>query len=190
MRVVVVVPPAPVVTWGDADTHLKLDGDTTQQAYVEGLIAGVTAQLDGPTGWLGRAIGPQTLEARLDNFDCGSLRLPYPPLIEILSVTYVDPAGVVQTVPDDLYEVRAGALMPVFGRTWPAPRWQRDAVIVRYRAGYDGEPGRLLPAQIKPAILLMVGDLYKSRESFVAGVASAVPMPASAENLLAPLRIW
>lgn len=66
MRVIVVEPPKPVVTWEEADQHLKLDGDTSQKSFVEGLIAAATAHIDGPDGWLGRALGVQTLEAQVD----------------------------------------------------------------------------------------------------------------------------
>mgnify|MGYP003351478400 CR=1 FL=1 len=31
MRVVVITPPAPVVTWEEADQHLRLDGDDEQR---------------------------------------------------------------------------------------------------------------------------------------------------------------
>jgi hypothetical protein len=70
MRVVVITPPAPLVTWPDADKHLKLDGDETDRDYVQGLIAAATGHIDGPGGWLNRALGEQTLEARFDGFGC------------------------------------------------------------------------------------------------------------------------
>jgi uncharacterized phiE125 gp8 family phage protein len=185
MRVVVVTPPAPVVSWQEADHHLRLYGDEDQKTYVEALIAAATAHIDGPEGWLGRCIGVQTLEARLDNFDCGSIRLPYPPVIDVVSVGYVDAAGVVQTVDPAGYEL-AGALVPVFDAAWPTPRLQREAVRIRYRAGYE-----TTPAPIKAAILLMVQDLFSNRGSVVASSnATAVPMSTTVEALLQPYRVY
>ena len=43
MRVVVVTPPVPVVTWEEAEQHLRLDGDVEQKPMVERLIAAATA---------------------------------------------------------------------------------------------------------------------------------------------------
>ncbi|MDO7841083.1 head-tail connector protein [Sphingomonas immobilis] len=186
MRTFVVIPPAPVVAWEEADQHLHLDGDTDQQAEVEAMIAAATGTLDGPTGWLGRALGAQTLEARLDNFGCGSIRLPYPPMIEIVSVKYVDSAGVEQTVADGNYELLGESLVSSYGVSWATPRNQREAVRIRYRAGYEAT----LPAQIRAAILLMVGDLYANRATAGPTQFGAVPMSTTVENLLAPLRVW
>jgi uncharacterized phiE125 gp8 family phage protein len=186
MRVVVITPPAPVVTWEDAEAHLKLEGDVSYQVEVEGLIAAVVGHLDGPNGWLGRALGPQTLEARLDNFDCGSIRLPYSPIIDIVSVKYVDAAGTLQTIAADCYELVGDALMPLVGLRWPVPRWAREAVRVQYRAGYAA-----LPPQIRVAILLMLHDLWKHRGNTATGATvTKVPMPTSAEALLGPMQVF
>jgi len=195
MRTFVVTPPAPIVTWAEADAHLKLSGDTTDQALILSYIAAATATIDGPTGWLGRAIGPQTLEARLDSFGCGSIVLPYPPHIDIVSVKYIDADGTEQTVAADKYELLGASLVPAYDETWPDPRAQREAVRVRYRAGFvaDATADPLVaavPAPITAAILLMVGDLYRFRATAGMGNMSAVPMSTTVENLLGPLRVW
>ena len=182
MRVTVVTPPAPIVTWADANTHLKLDGDTSQQPYVSSLIAAATGHIDGPGGWLDRAIGVQTLEARLDNFDCGSIRLPFPEIVSVTSVKYLDGSGVEQTVAGNGYELLGPSLVPVYGATWPTPRWAREAIRIRYQAGYA--PGAPQLAVAKAAILLMVGDLYRNRETTVAALSTTV------EALLGPLQVY
>lgn len=66
MRVVVVSPPEPVISFEEAAEHLKLGGNQAERALVEGMIAAATATIDGPDGWLGRSLGAQTLEARFD----------------------------------------------------------------------------------------------------------------------------
>lgn len=86
MRVSVITPPQPIVSWEQADAHLRLDGDVSAKGYVEDLIAVATAWIDGPDGWLGRALGEQVLEAVLPSgaWACDR-RLPLPPLVQILS---------------------------------------------------------------------------------------------------------
>lgn len=197
MRVFVVEPPVPVVTWDDANQHLKLDGDTDQQAYVESLIAAATGNLDGPDGWLGRALGPQTLEARFDRFDrCDAgIRLPYGPIIDIVSIQYVDGDGVIATIDAGSYEIAGDVVSPVFGGVWPSAAWRSEAVRVRYRAGYVADPTAdplvaALPAPIKAAILMMVGDLYRNRDTVAFTTTMAIPMSAAPPALLSPFRMW
>lgn len=196
MRVRVITPPEPIVTWAAADAHLKLDGDTSQQAFVESLIAAATGHIDGPNGWLGRALGVQTLEARGESFWPDDWRLPYPPHIDVVSVKYVDGAGVLQTVDSAAYELDERAILPAYGTSWPTPRGSRASVQLRYRAGYVADPEAdplvaTVPAPIRAAILLMAGDLYRFRETAVVGTVGAdIPMSTTVENLLAPYRVF
>ncbi|KQP36691.1 head-tail connector protein [Methylobacterium sp. Leaf100] len=88
MRVSVITPPQPVVSWEQANAHLRLDGDVSAKVYVEGLIAVATAWIDGPDGWLGRALGEQVLEVVLPaGVWSRERRLPLPPLLGIVSET-------------------------------------------------------------------------------------------------------
>lgn len=206
MRVIVITPPDPIVTWEEADAHLRLLGDETERVFVEGLIAAATAHLDGPSGWLGRALGPQTLEARFDSFwpdsrlwsghvGCRPLRLPYPPLIDIVSVKYMDATGTEQTVNSSAYEVRGQDVGAIYGTSWPAARWQPEAVRIRYRAGYAEDPEAdplvpNVPPQIKAAILLMVGDMFRWRETAQGIVAASTPTAQTLDNLLGTMRVF
>lgn len=185
MRLSVITPPTPVVTWEQADRHLKLDGDTSQQSEVEALISAATEHLDGPAGgWLGRAIGTQVVEARPDVFR-DAMVLPFPPVTEIVSVKYLDAAGVEQTVMSTEYEQRGALLGAAFGKRWPAVARHPEAVRIRYRVGYAQ-----VPAPIKHAILLMVGDMHRFRDTVAAAGAVKVPMSTSVENLLEPFRVF
>ncbi|TZG26502.1 head-tail connector protein [Sphingomonas montanisoli] len=198
MRARVVTPPQPVVTWEEARAHLRLDGDD-EQLLVEAMIAAATGHIDGPEGWLGRAIGVQTIEARFDCFEgCGnSLRLPFPPLIDLVSVKYLDGACGEQTADLEDFELFGDRIMPVTDVwAWVGCAVRPDAIRIRYRAGYvvDAESDPLvakLPASIRAAILLMTGDLYANRETVMIGAsASAVPMSTTVESLLAPYRVF
>ncbi|MET3925555.1 head-tail connector protein [Devosia sp. 2618] len=175
--------------------HLRLDDDE-QREYVEGLVAAATGWLDGPGGWLGRCLGEQTLE--LVDYAFGNDRLPYPPAIEVVSVGYTDPNGVEQAFPDDRFRLLANG--SIWSEQWPALGSGPDPVRVRYRCGYpdrvtpaDGDIAEFcestVPPAIRQAILLLVGQWFRSRENVVVGTI-ATAMPFAAEALLSPYRVW
>jgi len=184
MAVTVITPPEPVVTLEEAKAHLdelSADKDPLILLYIEA----ATAQIDGPTGWLGCCIGTQTIEERFDDFGCdGEVRLTYGPVQSVTSVKYIASDGTETTVSGADYSLIGGSsIYPAYGAEWPTPQDVGDAVRVRYVSGRA-----TVPASIKVAILLMVGDLYANRETV--GEGSKIPMSATVENLLAPLRVW
>jgi hypothetical protein len=152
----VIVPPAALITPADVPgSHAGND------PRVARLIAAAQEEIDGPEGWLGRAIGPQTLETTAVGFGWAAMSLPCPPLIEVLSVKYLDTAGVEQTAPDTLYEHRDDQLWLRHGQKWPHGLYREGAVRIRYRAGYDGaavDQGGTgpVPERVKEAIILSV----------------------------------
>jgi uncharacterized phiE125 gp8 family phage protein len=194
VRVVVVTPPAgPVVELSQVKDHLNVSHDD-DDALISAYIAAATANLDGPEGWLGRALGGQVLEARLHAFGCDPIILPYPPIASVQTVKYIDADGIEQMVDPSDYELLGTELDLAFEKIWPCPRGQREAVRIRYMAGYTtGNPAGTLHPSIHAAILLMVGDLYSNRETVAPGAsaqATPVPMSTTVVNLLAPLRAW
>lgn len=195
MRVVVITPPDPVVTLAEAKAHLDVlhDDDDT---LITALVAAATQHIDGANGWLGRAIGPQELEARGAFFeDCG-IRPPFPPVISVASVKYLDTNGAEQTLGPGQYEVRGNEIVRAWGVSWPATRADEENVRIRYWAGYTADPEEdplvaAVPAPIAAAIKLMVGDLYFNRETTISGtIVQSVPMSVTVENLLAPYRVF
>lgn len=186
MRTFVITPPAPVVSLEEAKMQCKVRHDE-EDALIEMQIAAATAHIDGPGGWLGRAIGEQVLEARFDSW-CGSsgLELRYPPVIELVGLKWLgfdrtEVTGNVSSV-----ELIDRTIYPLASAPWNGGHWGREAIRVQYRAGYAD-----VPEPIKAAILLMVSDMYRSRETFVKGaVVSKVPMSTTVENLLQSLRVY
>ncbi|MGY2732807.1 head-tail connector protein [Sphingomonas sp. UYP23] len=216
MQVVVVTPPSPFVDLDLAKQHLRVDG-SDDDSLISLYIAAAQSMIDGPGGWLGRAIGVQTLELRLDGFPPAiwgwssgntglffgsepssgplygsrlgspSITLPYPPLIQVNSVTYEDANGVQQALPSSAFLASDEGLTASFGTVFPSGRWEPRSVRIQYDAGYA-----LIPAAISAAMLLMVGDLYGNRTTVETGVRAAavsVPMSATVEALLAPYRV-
>lgn len=118
--------------------------------------------------YLARALCPQTLEIALDAFPA-DIELLWPPLIEIVSVVYVDGDGNDQTLGSNLYTTdthqEPSWLIPADGTSWPSTKEVANAVRVRYEAGYsihgDSPQTHPLPVPIESALLLAVEYLYE-----------------------------
>ncbi|PUA17268.1 phage head-tail connector protein [Glaciimonas sp. PCH181] len=69
-----------------------------------------------------------------------AIQLPHSPVVDVISIQYIDMSGELQTMPQSDYVVNS-ALMPAiitpaFGKVWPIPLPQIGSVIVIYDAGY------------------------------------------------------
>lgn len=189
----VVAPPDPVVSLAQAKRQLRIDAaDTDDDVLITDLVAVATASLDGPGGWLGRALGPQILELRTAvpwGGDC--IDLPCPPLLAVVAVTYADRSGAAQTMEPTSYALAGNGLTLAAGQSWPATLDRPDALRVTYRAGYaptaEAPPRSTVPMPVQHAILMMVTDLYETRDAKMA--ANLVENPAL-RNLLGPYRIF
>jgi len=194
--VTVIEPPAPLVTVAEIDTRLRLglnfespvsDEDQAASDDVEAMIAAATAMLDGPTGNLGRAIGPQTLELSTEGTGQTYIELPYPPFIELVEVATIGDDGERTTVDPTTYAVRRGAAYFSGGApTTPDLR-------IRYRAGYvtATSPEEVAtPKNLKAAIILLVGDMWAFRETATLGQAMAIPMSPTVQALTAPFKVF
>lgn len=173
------------VTLAEAKAHLAVThslDDTLIQLYIDA----ATSHLDGAEGTLGRCLVTQTWEWVADSFPASPIRLPLPPLQSVTSVSYVDADGNTQVVDSSGYVVdsanQPGWVVPVSG--WPATGTTPNAAIVRFVAGYGDAAD--VPAAIKAAILLYVGDAYANREA--AGEA-LVENPA-ALRLTRPFKVF
>lgn len=189
MRVVLVTPPDPLVSIQTLRKHLRVE-HTEDDAQIEAIAESVQGWLDGPTGWLRRSLGRQTLEVRIDHeFPCDRLALPFRPLISVESVIYVDEDGQAQTLADSGYRVIEGetcAIDLAYNTAWPATRWQSEAIAVRYVAGCATP--RDVPRAIVQAFLLLVGHYYRNREAVTPEKPEVLPL--GAEDLLAVYRVW
>lgn len=138
--------PAPIVTPAD----IPGDHDEADPAITR-MIAAAQATIDGPTGWVGRAFGKQTIELWLPYFPCEDLTL-LGPVIGSVSVKYLDREEVEQTVDPGLYRNAGNDLL--FKRAFraPATTCAPDAVRIQWEAGYEANA---MPPQAKEAVILM-----------------------------------
>jgi uncharacterized phiE125 gp8 family phage protein len=189
--------------------HLRVDSDDEKARAEAILMPAASAWAETFTN---RALITQTWTLYLDRFPGGCLpyqnwtggqysyiEIPKPPLQSITSIKYYDANGVLQTWSSSNYEVDppAGApfdpecqpyrVRPVVGQTWPIPRAQRGAVQIEFVCGY-GAAYTSVPAKLKAAMLLVVGEQFERREQAVEGtIISKVIL--TAENLAWPFRV-
>jgi len=149
-----------------------------------------------------RQLLPATLELVLDGFPgYQGFKVPRPPLLEVLSVKYLDVDGVEQTLAEDQYvvDVFAGERAPpgrlrlAYNASWPLTQGVPRSVRVRFRAGYavteDDEEVPRLPDGIQHAICVGVAESFKNREETIQGtISSAAAM--TMRRLLAPYKVW
>lgn len=168
------------VTLEEAKAHCRVDYDD-EDALIASYIAVAREHCEVVTRL---TLAPATWEARLDAFPAGPIALPYPPLLDVESVRYVDEGGVEVEVPAVDYTVDT-LTMP--GTVAPVDRWPdgRD-VRIRYRAGY--EDGKI-PYAARQAILLLVGHWHAHREAVVTGTI-VTEVPLAVDRLLWGIRLY
>jgi len=122
--------------------------------------------------WCERYTGQQFIAAtytlKMDEFPCGPIYLPRPPLSSVTSVSYVDSDGDSQTLATSKYDVddsdgeRVGSIAEAYNEYWPSTRDEVNSVTVVYVAGYGTGPSDV-PSGIRHAIKLIVTDMYYNR---------------------------
>lgn len=152
MALISVTPPAAEpIDLAEAKVHLRYI-DTAQDALVAAAIAAVRGQVEGLTRkQLVAARWKQVLDAFPYNgnpFEFGrsysrpanAIYLERGPLLQVVSIQYLDMAGVLQTVDPSIYTIDSASdpvrITPVFGQIWPIPMPQIGAVSVTFDAGF------------------------------------------------------
>lgn len=160
--------------------------NTTSDPLMGSFIAAARAHAEQE---LGRHLVTQTLDAYFDEFP-EEFRLP--PLQSVTAITYTDTDGATQTLATDQYLVDAvskpARIEPAYGVYWPSTRTQKNAVKVRFVAGYGAASA--VPQCIKNWMLLRVATLWENRSQLVVGSYGPVQLPpAFVDSLLDPERV-
>ena len=165
------------ITRGEAKLHLKIEsGQTDDDELIDALVS---ADREACEEFTNRCLVWSNWELRLDEFPTdldGEIRLPRPPLRQVLAVRYVDADGAKQLLGSGNYLVddrsEPARVRPAYGLQWPATRQQMGAVTVEYVAGYPiddaGSPtdwSAGVPKPIIAALKLQLGHLYRNREA-------------------------
>lgn len=116
-----------------------------------------------------RALINRTLEMAFDRWPPEQwITLRYPPLVNVISITYYDSDGAQQTLPTDQYIVETdsepGRIWLAPGASWPTTH-EIARIRVRYVAGYGTSPASV-PDEYKAAIRGLVNLAYQYRAGF------------------------
>lgn len=202
MATILITPPTiEPVSLEEAKDHLRVS-DACEDGLIVGLIQAAREYVERFTS---RQLITATWAQKLDAFpacrlynhytkvpESDLIRLPKPPLQSVSSITYVDTAGVTQTLDPAKYIVdtteEPARLAPAFGQSWPSTRQQLNAVTITFIAGYGLDS--LVPSGIRTAMKLLMSNWFENREATISGtIIDEVPMGVSA--LLWPYRvIW
>lgn len=184
-------PAAEPITLAEAKAHLRIESTfTDDDTLVTSLITAARQMAERAKGC---GFIDHTWTMTLPGFPHWwepSIRLPRGPVQSISSVTYLDQAGVAQTLSPSVYVLEQSEsesrISLAYNQCWPIPACQANAVTIVFVVGYgaDATAVAAVAENARRAILLLIGDLYRNRESQVIG-ASVAENPA-AQALLAP----
>ena len=182
--------------------HLRVPaGYTDEDNYLRRIRSIARSVVEDETG---RKLLRETWYHYIDQWPAGdSIELPYPPfaglssrttglvywdadrsstLLDSSTVIYMDTASLPgRVVLDDDY-------------SWPVESLHNyNPIRLEFYCGYgDGSSSDpAIPEAIKQAELLILSDLYETRENSIVGQGySAVSAPLSAKSLLMPYKVW
>lgn len=118
-----------------------------------------------------------------------AIELPGGVVTGVTSFEYEDVSGDTQTLTEGTYEFsknkRRALVLPTLGSVWPDTFDGPDCVRITYNVGYDDAAS--VPAPIRAALLLMLGDLYENRKANTteAAIMVAIENP-TVDRLLRP----
>ncbi len=176
----VTAPLGRVVTLQEAKQQCRVDQDITiDDAEITRLIdlaQEFTEQLvSGHRQWL-----PAVYDLPLYDWPwCEPLRLPRPPLLAVLSVSYYDGNDASQTLATTVYRTRTpwkqpGTVELIYGQTWPAlSSYRSHPVTVRFLAGY----GRSFTADATSNVVTLSGAALPNNGKCVR-LVSTTTLPA------------
>lgn len=177
------------LTLAKVKEHLLIEDDASD-GRLSDLLQVAVARFDGPSGILGRSLITQTWALNLCDWPTDELLLPLPPVQAVASVKYYDDANVQQTwAAANYYTTRRGQLTFVRlanSATLPSLYDRPDAIEVSFTAGYGAVPNAI-PAPIRQALLLQVGELFGYRGDGEDNETASAD--AAIERLIAPYRV-
>ena len=177
-----------VANEADFATHvITSEPESVEDDYITDLISAAREYAESV---LNRAVGSQVWKLVLDDFPDGDyIELPYPPLLSVTSVTYINSTGVSATMSASessgyIVDTQSepGQLFLAYANSWPTfTAYPYNGVEILYTCGYTAAT---VPKRIKDAILKLIGLLHNHR-------VTGIPQPdlQAVDNLLQGVRI-
>lgn len=177
------------ITLREAKSHLLQDsGD--QDVYINNLIKAADDFIESE---LCKALITQTWTVSVPGPAVnGWLVLPVNPVIALTTLKYYDSDDVLTTLPNGdffLYKTEDLAyLRPNTGVSWPNTYDRPDAIEVVFTAGFGDSDA--IPASIKHAVKLVIGDWFEHRASAIVGTPSvSAYMVGTVDRLISNYKI-
>lgn len=165
-------PTAYPVTLDHAKKQCRILWDDENDYISDVLIPAATQYVQN---YLNRQLITATWKFYLDEFP-REICVPRAPVQSITSIEYVDTDGVTQTLAASTYRVdvvsQPARIVEAWGKVWPSTQGSINSVIVTYVAGY-GATYASVPADIRAAILLLIGHWFENRETILVGTSSS-----------------
>lgn len=196
---------APLVTTDDMKDYLRVD-TADDDALIASFVLSATETVKQ---YIRRALINETLELTMDGFNHleddealvrlgagthighratltgrgNEIDLPFPPIVSITSIKTYNRANTEATFDSSKYELdeTGGRVYLNESQIWPSDLRSREAVKVRYVAGY-GSASTDVPAPIIDAVKSLVSEMYDCRS--ICGLSKALKKNLSPYKLL------
>lgn len=179
MRIVAVTPPTSAaagaaISLATFKAHLRVE-HADEDANLQAILVAAFDFVD--RGGRGFALRAQVWDYGLDGWPAGHIRLPVWP-VTAASITYLDEAGVTQTLPPDRFRLIGGAypalIVPALNAIWPVTMPGLGTVTVRATLGHANAAD--MPGDLLRAILLLAAHWYRAPEAVARNDLAEVPM--------------
>jgi len=176
------------VTLAEVQQHLRLGTlDTAEQAEINTMIDAATEHAEA---FCNRGFRSGTKTEQYDAFPSSESQpfVLFADAQSVSTVSYYDTENVQQTYGTTRLINRGGRsyVYPAFGAEWPTDSNELPYNITVTFVDVDEAS---VPASVKQAIMLLIGDMYENRENSVTGQGvTHVKMTLTAERLLTPFK--
>lgn len=161
------------VTLAEAKEFCRVDeDDDSQDVTLNLLIASARERAEHLTG---RTFASRARDFFADDLTGEWIELPYPPLISVSSVRYLDSSGVerIMSGSPDQWRIdittTPGRIAPLYGASWPVTDGSASNVRITYTSGYAAAD---MPASVKIWMQLRISTFYDNRNTIVGGSLS------------------
>lgn len=180
--IISVLPTVEPVSLEQARLHARVD-EHDDDSWITSRITSAREYVELVTR---RQLITATRKLILDSFPSSGkvIRVPFPPLQSVSSITYYDTDGVLQTWASAEYRVDSdsepGRISEAYNYSYPSTRDMTGAVTITYKAGY-GDAASDVPGELRDAIQILVAHWYEMREPVgPASMLGKVPMSVDA----------